>query len=74
MYIDSYSCNKHSYNIDNPNVFTIQYKDNYKNSFNISNVNSRFYIEQYKENTELYHQFKSFISEHTFKFKNHYLV
>lgn len=72
MYVDTFNCNKHAYSIENPNVFTIGYLDKW--GFNISNVNSCFYKEEYKANTELYYNFKQFVSGVTFKYKNHYLV
>jgi hypothetical protein len=73
MYKDNFSCNADSFNVKSPNVFTVSYKDNFKYSFNISNVNSVFYSEQYKKETQLYREFKTFISTHTFKYKNHFL-
>lgn len=71
-YKDLYSCNKHAYSVEGPLVFTCTFIDRF--GFSVSDVNGEFFKEQYKQGTQLYKEFREFLSSHTFKIKNHYFV
>lgn len=71
-YMDTYSCNEHAYKIKNPLVFTISFVDSF--GFSWANVYGSFYKNHTKPKTELFKEFKQFISTHTFKHKNHFLI
>ncbi|QRE03491.1 hypothetical protein H0H26_11460 [Flavobacterium psychrophilum] len=71
-YLDTYSCNKHAYNVENPLVFTIDFIDS--TGFGWANIYSEFYQNHTNKKTDLFFEFKEFISTHTFKIGNHFLI
>ena len=71
-YMDTYSCNKFSYSVDNPLVFTISFIDNF--GFSWANVYGQFYKNHTKPKTQLFKDFKEFINSNTYKYSNHFLI
>ena len=71
-YLDTYSCNRHAYSVENPKVFTIDFIDS--TGFGWANIYSEFYNKHTKPRTELFNEFKEFIGTHTFKIDNHFLI
>ena len=72
LYVDGFSSNTHAYNIESPLVFTISFVDHLNASW--ANIYGVFYNEHTKNKTQLFIDFKDFISSYTFKYKNHFLI
>ena len=69
-YVDNFSGNQRLYNINNPKIFTIGFKDKINKSY--SNIYGDFYNNHAKKQTELYKDFKEFVNTYTFTIGKHF--
>ncbi|WP_296683267.1 hypothetical protein [Flavobacterium sp.] len=70
-YVDNFSQNQKMYNINNPKVFTISYKD--KKGFPYSNINGVYYKNHAIKKSDLHKDFNEFINTYTFKIGNYFM-
>lgn len=71
-YIDYFQGNQVMYNVNNPKVFTIDYKD--QNGFSYANTNGIYYNNHAIKNSDLHKEFKEFINTYTFKIGNYFMI
>ena len=68
LYKDTYSCNKHLYKVDSPNVFTLGYIDPI--GFSIYHE----YSKHMKRGERLYNEFRKYLDTYTFIYQKHYFI
>ena len=71
-YIDTHPQNKDFYTIENPPVFTVDFKDEIGKSW--ASIEGIFYKNHTSKKTKLFKEFKDFKEKHTFKIGKYFYI